>query len=58
VSILPVSILPALASLKALRQMARREPGARPTVGFGDPVFDPAERAKALAERRARTRVA
>jgi CHAT domain-containing protein len=27
-------------------------------VGFGDPVFDPAERAKALAERRARTRVA
>jgi CHAT domain-containing protein/tetratricopeptide (TPR) repeat protein len=54
-----VSVLPALASLKALRQVARRDSGARPLVGFGDPVFDPAERAKALAERRAaRTRVA
>jgi CHAT domain-containing protein/Tfp pilus assembly protein PilF len=54
-----VSVLPALASLKALRQVTRRDPGARPLVGFGDPVFDPAERAKALAERRAsRTRVA
>jgi tetratricopeptide (TPR) repeat protein len=53
-----VSVLPALASLKALRQVARRDPGARPMVGFGDPVFDPAERARALAERRARTRVA
>jgi CHAT domain-containing protein len=53
-----VSVLPALASLKALRQVARRDPSARPMVGFGDPVFDPAERAKALADRRARTRVA
>jgi CHAT domain-containing protein/Tfp pilus assembly protein PilF len=52
-----VSVLPALASLKALRQVARREPGAKPLVGFGDPVFDPEERAKALA-RTARTRVA
>jgi len=54
-----VSVLPALASLKALRQVARRNPGARPMVGFGDPVFDPAERTKALAERHAaQTRVA
>src|SRR5260370_28761310 len=54
-----VSVLPALASLKALRQVPRRDPGAKPLVGFGDPVFDPAERAKALAERRAaQTRVA
>jgi CHAT domain-containing protein/tetratricopeptide (TPR) repeat protein len=54
-----VSVLPALASLKVLRQVARRDPGAKPLVGFGDPVFDPTERAKALAERRAaRTRVA
>jgi CHAT domain-containing protein/Tfp pilus assembly protein PilF len=53
------SVLPALASLKALRQLARRDAGAKPMVGFGDPVFDPAARAKALAERRAsRTRVA
>jgi CHAT domain-containing protein len=48
-----LSVLPALASLKALRQVARRDPGARPLVGFADPVFDPANRAKALAERRA-----
>jgi CHAT domain-containing protein len=54
-----VSVLPALASLKALRQVSRQEPGAKPLAGFADPVFDPAERAKALAERRAaRTRVA
>jgi tetratricopeptide (TPR) repeat protein/CHAT domain-containing protein len=54
-----VSVLPALASLKALREVSGRDPGARPLVGFGDPVFDPVERAKALAERRtARTRVA
>jgi tetratricopeptide (TPR) repeat protein len=48
-----VSVLPALASLKALRQASRRDAGAKPLVGFGDPVFDPAERAKALAKRRA-----
>jgi CHAT domain-containing protein len=54
-----VSVLPALASLKGLRQVTRRDPGARPMVGFGDPVFDPTERAKALSERRAaQTRVA
>jgi CHAT domain-containing protein len=54
-----VSVLPALASLKAVRQVVSRDPGARPLVGFADPVFDPAERAKALAERRAaQTRVA
>jgi CHAT domain-containing protein len=32
-------------------------PGARAMAGFGDPVFDAAEEAKALAERRARARV-
>src|SRR5215831_4628201 len=54
-----VSVLPALASLKALRQVGSRDPGAKPLVGFGDPVFDPEERAKALAERSAtRTRAA
>ncbi len=54
-----VSVLPALASLKALRRGAGRDPGAKPLVGFGDPVFDPAERARALAERRGQqTRVA
>jgi len=47
-----VSILPAIASLKALRQTAGRAAGAKPMVGFGDPIFDPAERARAVAERR------
>jgi CHAT domain-containing protein len=47
-----VSVLPAIASLKALRQPARREAGSKPMVGFGDPIFDPAERARALADRR------
>jgi hypothetical protein len=32
-------------------------PGARAMAGFGDPVFDAAEEAKALAERRERARV-
>jgi CHAT domain-containing protein/Tfp pilus assembly protein PilF len=54
-----ISVLPGLASLKALRGVARQAPGTKPLVGFGDPVFDPAERVKALAERRAaRPRVA
>jgi hypothetical protein len=53
-----VSVLPALASLKALRRVASQETGAKPMVGFGDPVFDPAERAGALAERRGQTRIA
>ena len=48
-----MSVLPAVANLKALRQVGSRDPGAKPLVGFGDPVFDPAERAKALAERHA-----
>jgi hypothetical protein len=39
-----VSVLPALASLKASRQVARRDEGTWPMVGSGDRAFDPAER--------------
>jgi hypothetical protein len=46
-----VSVLPSVASLKALRFFARYAAASRPMVGFGDPVFDPAERATALAQR-------
>jgi CHAT domain-containing protein/Tfp pilus assembly protein PilF len=46
-----VSVLPSVASLKALRAFARNGQAAKPMVGFGDPVFDPAERAVALAAR-------
>jgi CHAT domain-containing protein len=47
-----VTVLPSVASLQALRVFARKEQGTKPMVGFGDPVFDPAERTKALEMRR------
>jgi CHAT domain-containing protein len=37
-----VSVLPSVASLKALRTLGRKDAAAKPMVGFGDPVFDPA----------------
>src|SRR5262249_25453689 len=46
-----VSVMPAVASLKALRILAPKNQADNPIVGFGDPVFDPAERAAALAAR-------
>jgi CHAT domain-containing protein/Tfp pilus assembly protein PilF len=36
-----VTVLPSVASLKALRQFGRKDQGAKPMVGFGDPVFNP-----------------
>ncbi len=45
-----VSVLPSVASLGALRGSAHNERGAKPLVGFGDPVFNPA--AAAAAEKR------
>ncbi len=36
-----VSVLPSVASLKALRVLAHRNLGGKPLIGFGDPVFDP-----------------
>ena len=38
-----VSVLPSVTSLKALRAFARRDPGAKPMTGFGDPLFDPSK---------------
>lgn len=34
-----VTVLPSVASLKALRVFAQKTQGAKPLVGFGDPVF-------------------
>jgi CHAT domain-containing protein len=34
-----VSVLPSVGSLKALRVLARKDQGAKPLIGFGDPVF-------------------
>jgi CHAT domain-containing protein len=36
-------VLPSVASLKALRMVARKHQAGKPMVGFGDPVFDPNE---------------
>jgi CHAT domain-containing protein len=36
-----VTMLPSVASLKALRGFAGKERAAKPMVGFGDPLFDP-----------------
>jgi CHAT domain-containing protein len=35
-----VSVLPSVASLQTLRSFARRDPGLKPMIGFGDPVFN------------------
>jgi CHAT domain-containing protein/tetratricopeptide (TPR) repeat protein len=36
-----VTILPSVASLKALRTLGQKAPAAKPMIGFGDPAFDP-----------------
>src|SRR5262249_41934863 len=46
-----ITMLPSVASLKALRVFARKEQGTKPLVGFGDPVFNPEEESKPAAGR-------
>jgi len=46
-----VSVLPSVASLGALRLFARKSASTKSMIGFGDPIFDPAERARVLAQR-------
>jgi CHAT domain-containing protein/tetratricopeptide (TPR) repeat protein len=36
-----VSVLPSIASLKALRAFARKDQAIKPMTGFGDPLFNP-----------------
>jgi hypothetical protein len=36
-----ISVLPSVASLKALRRFARKKQATKPMIGFGDPLFDP-----------------
>jgi CHAT domain-containing protein/Tfp pilus assembly protein PilF len=38
-----VSMLPSVASLKALRDLVQRDQAIKPMTGFGDPLFNPAE---------------
>ncbi len=47
-----VSVLPSVASLKALRVFARRDEAKRPLIGFGDPVFNADEESRPAAEQR------
>jgi CHAT domain-containing protein len=42
-----VTVLPSVASLKALRVFARKGQGTKPMIGFGDPVFAPNQNAAA-----------
>jgi CHAT domain-containing protein len=46
-----VTVLPSVTSLKSLRVYARKDRAAKPLIGFADPIFDPAERAAAIAAR-------
>jgi CHAT domain-containing protein/Tfp pilus assembly protein PilF len=36
-----ITVLPSVASLKALRSVSRTNAGAKPMIGFGDPLFNP-----------------
>jgi CHAT domain-containing protein len=36
-----ISVLPSVASLRALRRFARSDEPRKPMIGFGDPIFDP-----------------
>jgi CHAT domain-containing protein len=47
-----VSVLPSVASLQALRVFAHAGQAAKPMIGFGDPVFDVAEREQSSARQR------
>jgi CHAT domain-containing protein len=51
-----VSVLPSVASLKALRSFVRRDQGIKPMTGFGDPRFNPAQQGS--ADKRAATKSA
>jgi CHAT domain-containing protein len=47
-----VSVLPSVASLKALRGFAHKDQGAKPLIGFGDPIFNAEEESRPLAQER------
>jgi CHAT domain-containing protein/Tfp pilus assembly protein PilF len=36
-----ISVLPSVASLRALRRFAHSDESRKPMIGFGDPIFDP-----------------
>jgi CHAT domain-containing protein/Tfp pilus assembly protein PilF len=46
-----VTVLPSVASIKALRSFPRKVEAKKVMIGFADPIFDPSERTRAVAER-------
>jgi len=44
-----MSMLPSVASLRALRVFGRKDQGKNPLVGFGDPIFNPEEESRTAA---------
>src|SRR5262249_56879619 len=53
-----VTVLPSVASVKALRVFARKGQGTKPMIGFGDPVFAPNQSAAAAGQRTATVKMA
>jgi CHAT domain-containing protein len=53
-----VTVLPSVASLKALRVFARKGQGTKPMIGFGDPVFAPDQAAAAAGQRTETVKIA
>lgn len=51
-----VTVLPSVASLKALRMEASMEPAGKPMIGFGDPVFGTEQPTPAPKQERGRKR--
>jgi CHAT domain-containing protein/tetratricopeptide (TPR) repeat protein len=53
-----VTVLPSVASLEALRVLARKSQGTKPMVGFGDPVFASDQAAAAAGQGTAPVKIA
>jgi len=55
---LAVTVLPSVRSLEILRDAPPSASQRKPLIGFADPVFDPAERARAVADQQAAAKLA
>ncbi len=53
-----VTVVPSIASLKALRVFARKSQGTKPMIGFGDPVFAPDQAAAPAGQRTSTVKIA
>jgi hypothetical protein len=53
-----VTVLPSVANLNALRVSARNDPGTKPMIGFGDPVFARDQTAARAGQRTSTVKIA